>query len=69
MSDQDQNAQRTDAVERIAAPGGCSDDVRPERDGLIGVGGVDVDVPECYVRRASLREGRKGGKDTKGDDS
>ena len=67
--DQDQHAQRTDAVERVAAPGGYSDDVRPERDGLIGVGGVDVDVPERYVRPASLRDGRKGGKEPNGDDS
>ena len=67
--DQDQHAQRTDAAERVAAPGRYSDDVRPERDGLIGVGRVDVDVPERYVRCASLRNGRKGGKETNGDDT
>ena len=36
---------------------------------LIGIGGVDVDVPESYVRRAPFRDGRKGGKETNGDDS
>ena len=57
--DHDQYAQRTDAIERVAAPGGYSDDIRPECDGLTRIGGVDVDVPERYVRRACLRDCRK----------
>ena len=67
--DDDQHAQRTDAVERVAAPCRESNDVGPERDGLIRVGGVDLDVPERYVRRTSLRDSRKRGKEPNGNDS